>query len=77
MLAHAVLLVEADVITLTAQANAFESLLGTDKRYQRSALTTLVPASGVRPTDPHGVALDTRLMMQRLSEAARKHAALC
>lgn len=77
VLAHAVLLVEADVITLTAQANAFESLLGTDTRYQRSALTTLVPASGVRPTDLHGVALDTRLLMQRLSEAARQRAALC
>ncbi|MEJ8840053.1 lipoyl protein ligase domain-containing protein [Ramlibacter sp. AN1133] len=41
VLAHAVILVEAEPGLLTAQANAFEAALGSDTRYRAEALTSL------------------------------------
>jgi lipoate-protein ligase A len=41
VLAHAVIVVDADPERLTAQANAFEAALGSDTRYRANALTSL------------------------------------
>ena len=41
VLAHALLLVDADVALLTAQANAFEAALGSERRYRMDAHTTV------------------------------------
>jgi lipoate-protein ligase A len=41
VLAHALLLVDADVAELTARANDFEAALGSDRRYRAEVLTTV------------------------------------
>jgi len=41
VLAHAVIVVDADPELLTAQANAFEAALGSDTRYRADALTSV------------------------------------
>jgi lipoate-protein ligase A len=41
VLAHALLLVEADVVRLTERANAFEAALGSGRRYRAEVLTTV------------------------------------
>ena len=44
VLAHAVIVVSADPAELTARANAFEALLGTDIRYRPESVTSLAQA---------------------------------
>ncbi len=44
VLAHALVLVDADVDALTARCNAFEAALGHERRYREHALTNLVCA---------------------------------
>lgn len=46
VLAHAVILVDADPAALTARANAFEAALGSATRYRADALTSVALASG-------------------------------
>jgi lipoate-protein ligase A len=46
VLAHAVIIVDADPAELTRRANAFEETLGTDTRYSASALTSIAIESG-------------------------------
>ena len=46
VLAHAVIVVDAEPELLTAQTNAFEAALGTDTRYRADALTSVAIASG-------------------------------
>lgn len=45
VLAHAVIVVDADPAALTAQANAFEAALGSGRRYRADALTSLALAA--------------------------------
>lgn len=44
VLAHALLIVDADPTTLTAEANRFEAALGSGKSYERNALTSVSSA---------------------------------
>lgn len=55
VLAHAVIVLDADAAALTAAANRFEAGLGTDRRYRGEALTS-VAAEAARAgfTAPHG-----------------------
>jgi lipoate-protein ligase A len=46
VLAHAVIVVDADPAELTARANAFEQALGTGTRYRADALTSLAIEGG-------------------------------
>jgi lipoate-protein ligase A len=46
VLAHAVIVVDADPERLTQQANAFEAALGSETRYRADALTSLAIATG-------------------------------
>jgi lipoate-protein ligase A len=46
VLAHAVVIVDADPVELTERANAFEAALGSTARYDASALTSVAIASG-------------------------------
>jgi len=49
-LAHAVIVVTADPVALTEQANAFEAALGSGRRYRADALTSVALALGLSPT---------------------------
>ncbi|MBS0325586.1 MAG: lipoate--protein ligase family protein [Proteobacteria bacterium] len=52
VLAHALLLVDADCVELTARANAFEAALGSERRYCADALTTMArECRGLRTVD--------------------------
>jgi lipoate-protein ligase A len=66
VLAHACLLVEADLAPLTERANRFEAALGSGRRYRGDVIANLA-APG----------LTTRVLMQRLGEAARVAGPLC
>lgn len=77
VLAHACLLVEADLTTLVRRANQFEARLGSDRQYERGALANLVPLDGPRPADALGQQLTTSLLKYLLDEAARDSEALC
>jgi lipoate-protein ligase A len=46
VLAHAVIVVDADPAALTARANAFEAALGSATRYRADALTSVARAAG-------------------------------
>lgn len=46
VLAHALMLVDADPVALTARCNAFEALLGHDRRYRADRITSLARAAG-------------------------------
>ncbi|HSN32448.1 MAG TPA: lipoate--protein ligase family protein [Ideonella sp.] len=52
VLAHALLLVDADVQALAARASAFEAALGSERRYRADALTTVVREARAAPADP-------------------------
>jgi lipoate-protein ligase A len=59
VLAHAVIVVDADPELLTAQANAFEAALGSDTRYHADALTSVAIEAAdpqVAPSALHAVA---------------------
>ena len=55
VLAHAVVVVDADPALLTAQANAFEAALGTDARYRADALTSVAIAAGQPQAAPRAL----------------------
>jgi lipoate-protein ligase A len=66
VLAHACVLVEADLDGLTERANRFEAWVGSERRYRADVLANLaVPG------------LTTPVMMQRLADAARARGPLC
>lgn len=77
VLAHACLLVEADLATLVRRANEFEAQLGSDRQYAREAIANLVPAHGPAPSDALGQRLSTSLLKYRLDEALRDSEVLC
>jgi lipoate-protein ligase A len=54
VLAHALLLVDADVVELTARANDFEAALGSSRRYRAEVLTTVAAEYGGAPIDLQG-----------------------
>lgn len=51
VLAHALLLVDADVVALTDRANAFEAALGSERRYRADVLTTIATECRSIPCD--------------------------
>lgn len=66
VLAHACVLVEADLGGLTDRANRFEAWLGQPRRYRTEVIANLaVPG------------LDTTVLMHRLAEASRARGPLC
>lgn len=66
VLAHACLLVDADLDRLTERANRFEAAVGSAQRYCAEAITNLaVPG------------LNSPVMLQCLAEAARQRGPLC
>ena len=77
VLAHACLLVEADLATLTRQANEFEAQLGSDRQYRLEAIANLAPLQGPRPTDGIGQPLNAGTLAYLLREAARESEVLC
>ena len=77
VLAHACLLVEADLATLVRRANEFEAQLGSDRQYRLDAVANLVPEYGVLPVDALGQRLTTSLLKYRLDEVARDSEVLC
>lgn len=76
VLAHACLLVEANLALLTARANAFEARLDSGRVYRLDALNKLVPDGGPAPRNPHGQTLNTATLLTLLGEAARQNAFL-
>lgn len=70
VLAHACVLVEADLLTLVHRANEFEARLGSDRQYHAGAVINLVQALQPVPVDADGVALSARALAQRLQQAA-------
>lgn len=69
VLAHACVLVETALPRLLERANAFEAQLGNDRQYRADALANLVPATGRRPADAQGRALDVPALAERLAQA--------
>jgi lipoate-protein ligase A len=61
VLAHAVMIVDADPADLAARANAFEEALGTDTRYSARALTSIAIESGNRNVERRAL---TAIVMQ-------------
>lgn len=76
VLAHACLLVEADLPALNARANDFEVRLGTGQCYRAEVLANLVDAQAP-PRDAQGRWLDTARLRELLDEATRGGLALC
>ena len=66
-LAHAVIVVTADPVALTAQANAFEAALGSTRRYRADALTSVALALGEAATP----ALERRTLVPVAERFAR------
>ena len=77
MLAHACLLVEADLATRVRRANAFEAQRGSDRQYRLDAVANLVPEYGDLPDDALGQRLTTSLLKYRHDEVARDSEVLC
>ncbi len=55
VLAHAVIVVQADPAALAARCNAFEAALGSDTRYRAEALTSLALATGDAAIGPRAL----------------------
>lgn len=66
VLAHACVLVEADLALLVHRANAFEARLGSDKQYSADAVANLADCASAAPTAP---APSARSFAQRLAQA--------
>ncbi|HET8745916.1 MAG TPA: lipoate--protein ligase [Ramlibacter sp.] len=64
VLAHAVIVVDADPEVLTAQANAFEAALGTDTRYRADALTSVA----IEAADPQVAPRALRAIAARFAQ---------
>lgn len=77
VLAHACLLVEADIGTLTRRANEFEAQLGNDREYRLDAITNLVPEHGPRRNDDLDQPLTTSMLLYLFGEATRASEVLC
>lgn len=77
VLAHACLLVEADLETLVERANAFEAHLGSDKQYRVDAIANLVPDRGPVPIDDFGQRLSASTLAYLLGEATRASEVWC
>jgi lipoate-protein ligase A len=77
VLAHACLLVEADLAVLNRLANEFEAQLGSDRQYRLEAIANLAPSQGPRPTDAIGQPLNAGSLACLLREAARESEVLC
>jgi lipoate-protein ligase A len=77
VLAHACLLVEADLATLVRRANEFEAQLGSDKQYRLDAIANLVPERGPVPADAVGQRLSASTLAYLLGEATRASEVLC
>lgn len=69
VLAHACLMVRADLTLLTLRANEFESQLGSDRSYERDAIANLL---GEEPS-----ALTTSAVLMSLRDTVRERAVLC
>lgn len=68
VLAHAVLIVDADVEALTAEANAIEEALGQPRRYRASAVTSIARAWCARHGKPHAPADFARTVRAAVAE---------
>ena len=68
VLAHAVLIVDADVHALCGSANAFEAIAGSQRRYEEQALTSIAEVLGRRL---HGPALTARVQQLLGAQLAR------
>jgi lipoate-protein ligase A len=77
VLAHACVLVEADLALLVHQANAFEARLGNDRQYSVEAVANLVPATGPVPVDELGRALSATVLADALRHCVAGAAAPC
>jgi lipoate-protein ligase A len=77
VLAHACVLVDADLPLLVKRANAFEAQLGSDRQYRVEAVANLVPAVGWTPVDGAGRPLTAAHFAQRLASGVNGAAALC
>ncbi|WP_157269346.1 lipoyl protein ligase domain-containing protein [Azohydromonas aeria] len=69
VLAHACVLVEADLRRLVERANAFEARLGSDRQYSVEAVANLVPAVAPRPMGQGGQPLSAASLAQALGRA--------
>lgn len=77
VLAHACVLVEADLSLLVERANAFEAQLGSDRQYDLRAVANLVPPLGPRPLDRRGQPLSAASLAQALGPAVAGRPAPC
>ncbi|WP_298234338.1 lipoate--protein ligase family protein [uncultured Azohydromonas sp.] len=77
VLAHACVLVDADLPLLVERANAFEAQLGSDRQYRVETLANLVPAAGWMPVDEAGQPLMAAHFARRLASGVNGAAALC
>jgi lipoate-protein ligase A len=70
VLAHACVLVDADLALLVGQANAFEARLGSDRQYRLDAVANL--SDGMAAGEPRGAsALSARTFAQRLARVVQ------
>lgn len=69
VLAHACLMVRADLALLTRRANEFEGQLGSDRRYEQNAIANLL---GDEPSAP-----TTTAVLLSLRDTAREREVLC
>ena len=74
VLAHACVLVEADLALLVRQANAFEARLGSDRQYSVAAVANLADCV---PATLAAQAPSARTFAQRLARAVQAAPALC
>lgn len=77
VLAHACVLVDADLPLLVGRANAFEARLGSDRQYRVDAVANLVPPAGWMPVDAAGRPLTAAHFAQVLASGVNGAAALC
>ncbi|NML16562.1 lipoyl protein ligase domain-containing protein [Azohydromonas caseinilytica] len=77
VLAHACVLVDADLPLLVGRANAFEAQLGSDKQYRVEAVANLVSGLDRVPVDGPRPGLTAASFAQRLAQVVDGSAALC
>lgn len=77
VLAHACLLVEADLAALNERANAFEAQLGSGRQYRVEALANLVEDRAQPPRNAEGRPLDTEGLARALQALIGDGLELC
>lgn len=77
VLAHACVLVDADLPLLVERANAFEAQLGSDRQYRVEAVANLVPAVGWMPVDGQGHPLSAASMARVLGHVVTASSVPC